>query len=104
MEDSSRSHDDEVSEDEVAGPTITDFGDPIELTPTHKDKVAGKLAIASFIGLCCIFLFHSIAVFYLAKNRPDSIEQVNRVFSTWVPIFSGLVGSAATFYFTHQRK
>jgi hypothetical protein len=84
---------------------ITGFRQPIVSAPTHRDKTARALALASFLVLCVVFGVHYASIFYLAmKNRPDAIEHVNRIFSTWIPIFSGLVGSAATFYFTRDRR
>jgi heme/copper-type cytochrome/quinol oxidase subunit 3 len=70
----------------------------------HRAKAAKLMAMLFFIALCVVFAAHFGSILYLAHNRPDSVEEITRVFSTWAPIFSTLVGSAATFYFTQDRK
>jgi peptidoglycan biosynthesis protein MviN/MurJ (putative lipid II flippase) len=70
----------------------------------HRAKTAKLMAMLFFIALCVVFAAHFGSILYLARNRPDSIEAVTRVFTGWTPIFSTLVGSAATFYFTQDRK
>ncbi len=84
---------------------VEGFRQPLPSTEIHKAKTARALAIASFGALCLVFLINYASVFWLAyHNRADAIEHVDRIFSTWVPIFAGLVGSAATFYFTQERR
>jgi hypothetical protein len=51
-----------------------------------------------------MFVAHFVSIICLAHNKPNSVEEVTRVFSTWVPVLAGLFGSAATFYFTQGRK
>ncbi len=70
----------------------------------HRAKATKLLALLLFWALCTMFAAHFVAVLYLAHNKPNSVEEVTRVFSTWVPIFSGLLASAATFYFTQERR
>lgn len=70
----------------------------------HKAKATKLLALLLFAALFSIFVAHATLVVCLAHNKPDSVDQVTRVFNTWIPVFSGLFGSAATFYFTQGRK
>lgn len=94
-----------IGADEDASEAVDGFRQPLGSAPTHKDKTARTLAIGCFAALCVVFLINYISVFWLAyRNRTDAIQHVNRIFSTWVPIFAGLVGSAATFYFTQERR
>jgi hypothetical protein len=57
-----------------------------------------------FGALIVIFVAHFLSVLWLAHDKPNAVEEVSRVFNTWIPVFAGLFGSAATFYFTQGRK
>jgi hypothetical protein len=70
----------------------------------HKAKATKLLALLLFFALVASFVTHIVCILCLAHNKPNSVEEVSRVFNTWIPVFSGLFGSAATFYFTQGRK
>jgi hypothetical protein len=70
----------------------------------HRAKATKLLALLLFWALIVLFAAHFSSVVWLAHNKPNSVEEVTRVFSTWIPVFAGLFGSAATFYFTQGRK
>jgi hypothetical protein len=70
----------------------------------HRAKATKLLALLLFWALIAIFVAHFTSVVFLAHNKPNSVEEVSRVFNTWIPVFAGLFGSAATFYFTQGRK
>jgi hypothetical protein len=77
---------------------------PLFSQEEHHAKATKLLALQLFWALIVLFSAHFGAVVWLAHNRPDSVEEVTRVFNTWIPVFAGLFGSAATFYFTQGRK
>jgi hypothetical protein len=70
----------------------------------HRAKATKLLSLLLFGALVVIFVAHFVSVLWLAHNKPNSVEEVSRVFNTWIPVFAGLFGSAATFYFTQGRK
>ena len=70
----------------------------------HRAKATKLLALQLFWALVAIFIAHFASILFLAHNKPNSVDEVTRVFNTWIPVFSGLFGSAATFYFTQGRK
>ena len=70
----------------------------------HRAKATKLLALLLFWALIASFVTHVVVIVCLAHNKQNSIEEVTRVFNIWIPIFSGLFGSAATFYFTQGRK
>jgi len=70
----------------------------------HRAKATKLLSLLLFGALIVIFVAHFVSVLWLAHNKPNSVEEVSRVFNTWIPVFAGLFGSAATFYFTQGRK
>ena len=73
-------------------------------TEEHRAKATKLLALLLFGALLLSFIAHIVSVLCLAHNKPNSVEEVSRVFNTWIPVFSGLFGSAATFYFTQGHK
>jgi hypothetical protein len=70
----------------------------------HRAKATKLLALLLFAALISSFVAHFVCILCLAHNKPNSVEEVSRVFNTWIPVFSGLFGSAATFYFTQGHK
>jgi hypothetical protein len=79
-------------------------GGPTFSAEEYHAKATKQLALLLFWALSLIVSAHFVTVLCLAHNRANSIEEVTRVFSTWVPVIAGLFGAAATFYFTQGRK
>jgi hypothetical protein len=61
--------------------TITADRQPLDSASLHKAKTARQLALLSFVGVCVLFAAQFTAVWILARNRPDAIEEITRVFS-----------------------
>ena len=70
----------------------------------HRAKATKLLALLLFAALISSFVAHIVCILCLAHDKPNSVEEISRVFNTWIPVFSGLFGSAATFYFTQGHK
>jgi len=70
----------------------------------HRAKATKLLALLLFWALIAIFIAHFGSAVWLTHDKPNSVEEVSRVFNTWIPVFSGLFASAATLYFTQGRK
>jgi hypothetical protein len=79
-------------------------GGPTFSADEYHAKATKHLAFLLFGALFAMFVAHFVSVVCLAHNRANSVEEVTRVFSTWVPVIAGLFGAAATFYFTQGRK
>jgi len=79
-------------------------GGPAFSAEEYHAKATKHLALLLFWALFLMFATHFVSVMCLAHNRPNSVEEVTRVFSTWVPVIAGLFGAAATFYFTQGRR
>ena len=89
--------------EEVESPRQLPGGPTFSVDEYHA-KATKLLALLLFWALFLMFVAHFVSVVCLAHNRPNSVEEVTRVFSTWVPVIAGLFGAAATFYFTQGRK
>ena len=94
---------DEVAAFEVVEPVKRAPGPQLS-HEEHHTKATKLLALLLFWSQSTIFAAHLASVLWLARDKPNSVEEVSRVFNTWIPVFSVLFGSAATFYFTQGRK
>jgi hypothetical protein len=79
-------------------------GGPVFSPEEHRAKTTKQLALLFFGALFVVFAAHVVSVLVLANSKPNSVEEITRVFNVWIPVFSGLVGAAATFYFTQTRR
>ncbi len=79
-------------------------GRPVFSPEEHHAKTTKQLAFLFFGALFVVFAAHVTCILVLAHNKPNSVDEISRVFNVWVPVFSGLVGAAATFYFTQVRR
>ena len=77
---------------------------PVFSAEEHRAKTTRTLALPFFVALFIVFAAHVTCILALAHNKPNSVDEISRVFNVWVPIFSGLVGAAATSYFTQVRR
>jgi len=69
----------------------------------HKAKATKLLALLLFAALIACFVAHFVTIWYFVHDKP-ALDEFSRVFNIWIPVLSGLFGSAATFYFTQGRK
>jgi hypothetical protein len=88
--------------EEVENPRLSPG--PIFSSEEHRARTTRELALLFFGALFLVFAAHVTCVLVLAHNKPNSVDEISRVFNVWVPIFSGLVGATATFYFTQVRR
>jgi sterol desaturase/sphingolipid hydroxylase (fatty acid hydroxylase superfamily) len=69
----------------------------------HRAKATKLLALLLFAALIVFFAAHFVTIWYFIHDKP-ALDEFNRAFNIWIPVLSGLFGSAATFYFTQGRK
>ena len=91
--------------DLIEGGDIADIGDlPFE-SRRHREKTAKLMALI----LVCILggsgLLHYVTVAVLVYHgKTDVADKLGTFFNAWLPVVSGLVGSATTYYFTKERS
>lgn len=79
--------------------------DKFDYIDRHKADTARWLAYALVIALAGSFVIHYITMALLAaQNKTAALEVVERAFSAWLPIISGLTGAAVTYFFTKERN
>lgn len=71
----------------------------------HRAQTARNIAYV-LVGLLGVSWFlHYIGVLLLEwYGKHEAAENLSKTFSSWLPIISGLVGGAVTYYFTKERK
>ena len=88
------------------GGEIGEFEETYPLDPRrHRERTAAWLAaalLAVFAG--SFFLHYTVLAFVVAEGANDLTQRLSDVFNAWLPVVSGLFGSAVTYYFTHQRR
>lgn len=83
------------------------FQPPSTIDPKaeRESKTARMLAITLMVMLGVTFLTNVATLIVLTiYNRLDAAPQFDRMFAVWLPLLSGLVGSAVTFYLTKERR
>jgi len=80
---------------------------PSNIDPTveRASQTARLIAITLLIMLGATFALNIVTLIVLTwKNRLDAIPSFERMFAIWMPLLSGLVGSAVGFYLTKEKK
>jgi hypothetical protein len=50
-----------------------------------------------------ILLHHVLIAVFAGRGNQDATKPLAEAFSTWLPVLSGLAGSAVAYYFTRER-
>lgn len=80
--------------------------EPYKIDPLKKQRAATTRALAY---LLVAILFVSVVIHYgmvawlLSIERKDVTAELSTIFSTWLPVISGLAGSAVTYYFAQEK-
>lgn len=70
-----------------------------------RETTARAIALTLVWVLAGSALVHYIGVFILVlADKAPAVEELNRFFNAWLPVISGLVASAITYYFTKERS
>ncbi len=71
----------------------------------RESQTARHITITLLLMLGVTFVINYVVMILLTmKNRLDAAPLFERMFSVWMPLLSGLVGSAVTFYLSKERK
>ena len=69
----------------------------------EKEKATEKLAQYLVVLFGGVIALHYIVLLFGRLDKDGRAELAN-VFNTLLPVISGLIGSAATYYFTRDKK
>jgi hypothetical protein len=93
-----------LGNDVVEGGMVAPLED-YPVSETHRAYTARYLAYAlvAILGLS-IVLQYSLTIVLVFTGRTDATPILDKTFNVLMPLLSGLVGGAATYYFTRDRK
>jgi hypothetical protein len=89
----------------IEGGSVSDFQEyQWEPEKKHRAETARYLAY----GLVAILAFtiliqYGLTVLLICQNRESGVATLEKLFSTLLPVLSGLVSAAATYYFTREK-
>lgn len=93
----------------IEGGEITGVGEgknEIRVDPLKKERAETTRRLAfvlvGILALSIVVHYGAVAVLLLF-NRMDGVEAMNTIFTTWLPVISGLASSAVTYYFTRDK-
>lgn len=93
----------------IEGGEITGVGEDkneFRVDPLKKERAetTRKLAYVLVGILALSFVIHyTIMAILLFTNRTAGVEALNTIYTTWLPVISGLASSAVTYYFTREK-
>lgn len=80
--------------------------DGIEWKPEkHHAETARGLAFLLVWVLVVSFILHYLAIVVLSwMEKASAVDTLSSLFGVWLPVISGFVGGAVTYYFTKERQ
>lgn len=85
-----------IASDPAEGPHVSDPRDP----SADRAVIARILIWMMAVGL----LLHYAAVMALEwAGKHEAVKSLEDIFHAWLPVLSGLVGAAVTYYFTREK-
>jgi uncharacterized protein involved in cysteine biosynthesis len=71
----------------------------------HRDITTARLAktVAIVFGVLIVMHYAALISFVVAKGLPP-IDLIQNAFHEWLPILTGFLGSAISYYFAGKKK
>ena len=71
----------------------------------HRAKTASCLAYILLGILVLTLILHYIATLLLScYGQEDTVKVLGEIFNKWLPVITGFVGGAVTYYFTKEKS
>ncbi len=71
----------------------------------HRDKTASYLAFSLVVILVLTLLIHYVATLILScYKQAETVLVLGEIFNKWLPVITGFVGGAVTYYFTKEKS
>jgi nitrate reductase NapE component len=87
---------------EITG--VNDTGYKVDPLKKHRAATARVLAYGLVAILALSVMAHyGIIVWLLVDEKTDAIDKLNGIYTTWLPVISGLAASAVTYFFTREE-
>jgi hypothetical protein len=93
-----------TSEDALEGGAVEPLQD-YPIAEQHRAHTARYLAYAlvATLALSVVFQYASTMIL-IYTGKTDAIPNLDKTFNILMPLLSGLVGGAATYYFTREKR
>ena len=93
-------------EEPLEGGLVTGVDDDLGYHPAkHHADTARRLTYSLVVVLAVSVGAHYALTFTLILlGKPEASEKLETIFNAWLPVVSGLVGAAASHYFTKERS
>ena len=94
-----------IEDDPIEGGIITDLAEELPFHEAqHRAHTARRLAYWLVVVLGATMLVHYSSVMFLEiQGKHEAVESLNSIFHAFLPVISGLVGGATTYYFTQKK-
>ena len=93
-----------VSEEALEGGAVEPLQD-YPVAEQHRANTARYLAYASVATLALSVVFqYASTMILIYTGKTDAIPNLDKTFNILMPLLSGLVGGATTYYFTREKK
>ena len=109
MSEQNRAADVPDESESVAGDAIPVVYDPHEhvRVPPAQDPSAQRAIIARILITMMavgLLIHYGAVITFEWIGKHESIKSLETILNSWLPILSGLVGAAVTYYFTHEDR
>jgi hypothetical protein len=76
----------------------------VNLIKKHEVTTARVLAYMLVVTLfLSVALHYALTVWLLLNEKTAIVEVTSNIFTTWLPVISGLAGSAVTYFLTKEK-
>ncbi len=95
--------------DVIEGGAVTDLVDPLDIDPIAKQRASTARVLAYILVTVLalsVFAHYGVMAWLSTKTEPTSTSAaaaLTDIFQTWLPVISGLSGSAVTYFFTRDK-
>src|ERR1700730_14980937 len=91
----------------VAGDAIPVVYDPLDQVRAAQDPSTQRAIVARILITMMavgLLIHYGAVITFEWIGKHESIKSLETILNSWLPILSGLVGAAVTYYFTHEDR
>lgn len=95
------------SEITIEGGDIKELNNtPFKIDDLKKQKAVTTRTLAYLLVACLVLsvvIHYGMSAWLLSIGKKDVVSELSTIFGIWLPVISGLAGSAVTYYFTQEK-